>query len=51
MHNLKDIRKNSEVFKKKIMDRNVNLDLNELINLDKNHRLIIQKKENRRPPK
>ena len=45
MHNLKDIRKNSEVFKKKIMDRNVNLDLNELINLDKNHRLIIQKKE------
>ena len=45
MHNLKDIRKNSETFKKKIMDRNVNVDLNELIKLDKNHRLIIQKKE------
>ena len=45
MHNLKDIRKNPEVFKKKIMDRNINIDLNELINLDKSHRLIIQKKE------
>ena len=27
------------------MDRNINIDLNELINLDKSHRLIIQKKE------
>ena len=44
MHNLKYIRENSKVFKKKIFNRNVNLNLNELLNLDKKNRDLIQKK-------
>ena len=45
MHNLKDIRKNVELFKKKIKDRNANINLDNLIELDKKNREIIQKKE------
>jgi len=45
MHNLKLIRENSDTFKKKIFNRNVNLNLNELLNLDKKNRDLIQKKE------
>ena len=45
MHNLKLIRENPDIFKKKISDRNTNLDLNELLDLDKKQREIIQKKE------
>ena len=45
MHNLKLIRDNPDIFKKKISDRNTILDLNELLDLDKKQREIIQKKE------
>ena len=45
MHNLKNIRENPEFYKKKILDRNVKLDFNELFRLDKENREIIQKKE------
>ena len=45
MHNLKDIRKNIELFKKKIKDRNANINLDNLVELDKKNRDIIQKKE------
>jgi seryl-tRNA synthetase len=45
MHNLKDIRKNIDVFKDKIKDRNSNIDFDKLLNLDKENRDLIQKKE------
>jgi seryl-tRNA synthetase len=45
MHNLKDIRKNLENFKKKIIDRNSKIDFEKLISLDKKNREIITKKE------
>ena len=46
MHNLKDIRKNFEDFKRKISQRNISINLDEIINLDKKNREFIQKKEN-----
>ena len=45
MHNLKYIRENIQTFKKKILNRNTDLNIDELINLDKKNREIIQKKE------
>tara|TARA_Y100000590_G_scaffold432309_1_gene548187 strand:- start:2722 stop:3969 length:1248 start_codon:yes stop_codon:yes gene_type:complete len=45
MHNLKTIRENSDFFKKKIIDRNVKINFEELLKLDKKNREIIQKKE------
>ena len=45
MHNLKTIRENSDLFKKKIIDRNVKINFEELLKLDKKNREIIQKKE------
>ena len=45
MHNLKNIRENTDLFKKKISNRNVKVNLDELIHLDKKIREIIQKKE------
>ena len=45
MHNIKDIRKDIKVFEKKLNSRNSNVDLNELLKLDKQNRDIIQKKE------
>ena len=45
MHNLKLIRDNPEVFKKKILDRNINIDIKELLKLDEEIRHKIQKKE------
>ena len=45
MHSLKEIRKNTELFEKKIKDRNTNVDLKSLINHDKENRELIQKKE------
>ena len=35
MHNLKEIRKNLDYYKKKIKDRNVDVDFENLLNLDK----------------
>ena len=45
MHNLKDIRKNIEFYKKKIIERNQATNLDNLIELDKENREFIQKKE------
>ena len=45
MHNLKDIRKNLDIFKKKINDRNSNIDFEKLILLDKKNREFITNKE------
>ena len=46
MHNLKEIRKNYENFKKALQKRFIDIDFDELANLDKNNRELIQKKEN-----
>ena len=46
MHNIKDIRSNFENFKKKIESRNVKIDFNKIIELDKNYRKLLQEKEN-----
>ena len=45
MHNLKLIRENPDFFGKKISDRNVDINFNELLTLDKKNREIIQNKE------
>ncbi len=45
MHNLKDLRKNLDLFKKKFNDRNLNFDINGFSNLDKRNRELISKKE------
>ncbi len=45
MHNIKDIRNNTNLFEKKIKDRNTDVDFKTLIKLDKDNREIIQKKE------
>ena len=45
MHNLKEIRKNTELFEKKIKERNSSIDLKSLIKYDKENRELIQKKE------
>jgi len=45
MHNLKEIRKNFEAFKKALDKRSVEIDFDQLINLDKQNRELIQKKE------
>jgi len=45
MHNLKEIRKNIDLFKKKISERNVEINLDNLLEADKKNRELIQKKE------
>ena len=45
MHNIKDIRNNFDNFKKIIKTRNISIDLNQIIDLDKNNRKLIQEKE------
>jgi seryl-tRNA synthetase len=45
MHNIKYNRNNSDFFSKKIGERNFKLDINNLLNLDKKNRELIQKKE------
>ena len=45
MHNLKDIRKNIELFEKRINERNSSVDLKSLIKYDEDNRGLIQKKE------
>ena len=44
MHNLKEIRKNTDLFEKKIKERNSTVDLKSLIKHDKENRELIQKK-------
>ena len=45
MHNLKNLRKNFNYFKKKILTRNTKIDLNEILLLDEKNRKLIQEKE------
>ena len=45
MHNIKDIRDNIDDFIKLILKRNVKIDKNNTIDLDKNNRKLIQEKE------
>ena len=45
MHNIKDIRKDIEFYKKKLSHRNYLLDADDLILIDKQNRELIQKKE------
>ena len=44
MHNLKDIRNNVDKFKSKIKERNVEIDFDKLLSLDKENRVLIQNK-------
>ncbi len=46
MHNIKDIRDNIDDFIKLILKRNVKIDKNNIIDLDKNNRKLIHEKEN-----
>ncbi len=45
MHNLKELRKNLEVFKKKFKDRNYDFDTNKFSEIDNKNRELISKKE------
>jgi seryl-tRNA synthetase len=45
MHDIKFVRKNSDLFLKKIQDRNTDVDIKSLLNLDQVNRELIQKKE------
>ena len=45
MHNLKDLRKNLDTFKKKFKDRNLNFNSDEFNKIDKINRELIKKKE------
>ena len=45
MHNLKDLRKNLEIFKKKFKDRNLDFNTDEFNKVDKINRELINKKE------
>jgi seryl-tRNA synthetase len=45
MHNIKDLRNNFEKFKKLIKNRNIDIDLDIILDLDKKNRELIQKKE------
>ena len=45
MHSLKDIRKNKEFFKKKFSERNTEINLDSILDLDKENRDLISKKE------
>ena len=45
MHDIKIIRKNPDLFKKKLSERNISINLDTLLDLDKNNRNLIQNKE------
>jgi seryl-tRNA synthetase len=45
MHNLKEIRKNFDIFKERIKSRNIDINFENLFNLDKLNREFINKKE------
>ena len=45
MHNIKDLRKNLDYYKKKLLNRNYNLNTDEFENLDTDHRNLISQKE------
>ena len=45
MHNIKDLRKNLDIFKKKLKDRNLNFDIENFTSLDELNRKLINDKE------
>ena len=51
MHNLKDIRKNLEFYKKKISERNASIKFSTLMQLDEENRNLIQRKEKKEQEK
>jgi seryl-tRNA synthetase len=51
MHNIKEIRKDLEFFKKKISERNCSIDFDDLIKLDKDNRELILQKEKKEQEK
>ena len=51
MHNIKDIRKDLDFFKKKISDRNSSINFEDLLILDKDNRELIQQKERKEQEK
>ena len=51
MHNIKDIRKNLENFKKKMSERNSLIEFDSLIELDQENRNLIQEKEKKEQEK
>jgi seryl-tRNA synthetase len=51
MHNIKEIRKDLDFFKKKISERNSSINFDDLIVLDKNNRELIQEKEKKEQEK
>jgi len=51
MHNIKEIRKNLDFFKKKISERNCSIDFDDLIKLDKDNRELILQKEKKEQEK
>ena len=46
MHNIKEIRKDFESFKKALEKRSIDIDFEKIKNLDTKNRELIQKKEN-----
>ncbi len=44
MHNIKEIRNNPDLFTKGLADRNLNIDIKKILDLDKKNRELIQKK-------
>ena len=51
MHNIKEIRKDLNFFKKKISERNTSINFDDLIKLDKSNRELIQQKEKKEQEK
>jgi len=51
MHNIKEIRKDLNFFKKKISERNSSINLDDLILLDEENRGLIQEKEKKEQEK
>ena len=45
MHNIKDIRNDFEDFKEKLKNRNIDINLDNIISLDEENRKLIQEKE------
>ena len=45
MHDIKNIRNNLDLFSKKISERNVKINFEFLLELDKKNRILIQNKE------
>jgi seryl-tRNA synthetase len=51
MHNIKDIRKNLKIYKKKISERNSSINFDDLIKFDEENRDLIQRKERKEQEK